>query len=190
MKPKSKKILVWQIFLAALAIGLFSLSSLLSSGCSAQAPALKTYEQIKAEIEKSGSFVDPKIEIKNKLSPGTSDVVAEGKPSPKSGIVYDRDKVIFYEAIASERDRLHAQLEVIAKKAAIDKAIYEQTITHLNFQLSERKTWWEKNKGTVGICVGIVLGIGLTTGLVYGLTRGSGINQSSSALSTQPMLRW
>ena len=160
------------------------------SSCAAGAPALKTYAQLKAEVEKTGPFIDTKAEVRGKFDPGQFVELKPGDVVPWRGMLFDKNKVLFYEVIAEERDRRRTEVEVERKKASIDKLIYEQSSAYLTYENKKYNSWWERNKGLMGLAVGTILGMAITTGLVYGLTKGKATTSSSAMKTTTPLLTW
>ena len=171
-------------------VAAFLIACAFLSSCAAGAPALKTYAQLKAEVEKTGPFIDPTAEVRGKFGAGTFKELKPGDEVPWRGMLFDKDKVLFYEVIAEERDRRRTEVEVERKKAAIDKLIYEQSIAYLTYENKKYNSWWERNKGLVGLAVGTILGMAITTGLVYGLTKGKATTSSSAMKTTTPLLTW
>ena len=184
-----KRLLVG-VELLLFAVAAFLIACTFLSSCATGAPALKTYAQLKAEVEKTGPFIDPKAEVRGKFDPGQFVELKPGDAAPWRGMLYDKNKALFYEVIAEERDRRRAEVEVERKKAAIDKLIYEQSMAYLTYENKKYNSWWERNKGLVGLAVGMILGMGITTGLVYGLTKGKATTSGSALKTTTPLFTW
>ena len=45
--------------------------------------------------------------------------------------------------------------------------IYQSSITKLEDQLKKNNSWFDRNRGTVGIVTGLLLGTGLSVGIVH-----------------------
>lgn len=150
-------------------------------GCaSVKLPPVKTYEQAKKEVEAMPPLVSPKVEVREGYKDGKSQPILKDTPAPHSGILMDEKRTKRLTAIAAERDRRYTELEAARKKAAIQKIIYESTIARLRAQAAAKSTWWEENKGLVGLVIGGAVGMAIVVGLVYGLTGGKGLNSSST----------
>ena len=59
--------------------------------------------------------------------------------------------------------------ECSVDKQVCDKAekIYQSSITKLEDQLKKNNSWFDRNRGTVGIVTGLLLGTGLSVGIVH-----------------------
>ena len=59
--------------------------------------------------------------------------------------------------------------ECSVDKQVCDKAekIYQSSITKLEEQLKKNNSWFDRNRGTVGIVTGLLLGTGLSVGIVH-----------------------
>jgi hypothetical protein len=59
--------------------------------------------------------------------------------------------------------------ECSVDKQVCDKAekIYQSSIVKLEDQLKKNNSWFDRNRGTVGIVTGLLLGTGLSVGIVH-----------------------
>lgn len=181
----------------------FSLIVLLSSCATTKLPQVVTFDQATKEVE-AKSWVPTKIEDEPDFKAGTSEVVKKGtvivtkttvknpdgtetvqesrKTLDGARILIDKDRSLYYAALKARRDRLRASLQTAEKQRYIDNRILESTIENLKARAKQQSTWWEKNKGLVGLAFGSLVGMAITVGLVYALNKGQGVNTTSSGL--------
>ena len=59
--------------------------------------------------------------------------------------------------------------ECSVDKQVCDKAekIYQSSITKLEDQLKKNNSWFDRNRGTLGILTGLVIGTGVSIGIVH-----------------------
>ena len=59
--------------------------------------------------------------------------------------------------------------ECSVDKQVCDKAekIYQSSITKLEDQLKKNNSWFDRNRGTIGVVTGLLLGTGLSVGIVH-----------------------
>lgn len=59
--------------------------------------------------------------------------------------------------------------ECSVDRQVCDKAekIYQSSITKLEDQLKKNNSWFDRNRGTVGVVTGLLLGTGLSVGIVH-----------------------
>tara|TARA_R100001591_G_scaffold93999_1_gene99902 strand:- start:343 stop:723 length:381 start_codon:yes stop_codon:yes gene_type:complete len=59
--------------------------------------------------------------------------------------------------------------ECSVDKQVCDKAekIYQSSITKLEDQLKKNNSWFDRNRGTLGLLTGLVIGTGLSIGIVH-----------------------
>jgi len=175
----------WVVLLGAFVLILLSLS--IGTGCAATAlPPVKTYEQAKKEVEARGPLVSKPIEEREGYSEGTSKVVKQGDPAPHAGMVIDADKARYYIAIKAERDRRRKELEAARVNLEIQKLIHQSALEHIDAKIKANNTWWERNKGLMGLAFGTVIGVGLVVGVLYAVTKGKG----ASTTTNTHLLRW
>ena len=71
---------------------------------------------------------------------------------------------------------LEKKIETIAKLAecSVDQKVcsqmqvtYIRSITKLEEQLKKNNSWFDRNRGTLGIVTGLVIGTGLSVGIVH-----------------------
>ncbi len=163
-----------------------------SGGCGAgKIPPVKTYAEAKKEVKAKGPLVSPPIEEREGYEDGTSVVIKKGDQAPFKGIVVDAKKAARLAAIKAERDRRRRELQASREKAEIQRRIYESTILHLKAKVDSRNTWWERNKGLMGLTFGVTIGMAIVLGLVYGLTKGQGVTITTNphALALPPRVR-
>ena len=167
--------------LAAVALGM--------SGCATPSiPPIKTYEQAKKDVEAQGALVSDPIEVREGYSSGSSTAILKGSAAPHNGLLLDETKARYYVAIKAERDRRRKELEAARKNAAIQKAIYDSSLEHIQAKVKANDTWWERNKGLMGLAFGTVLGVGLVVGVLYAVTGGKGA--STATTNTYLMPSW
>lgn len=176
------------------------LLALLPSCAAGKIPPIVTYADAIKEID-GKQLVPPKIEDEKDFQAGTSDPVPTGATityKDKDGnvktiitktgaFVIDRDRASYYAQLKARRDRLRADLETSLKKQYVDRRILESTVENVTARAKAEATWWERNKGLVGLATGTVLGMGIVVGLVYALTRGNG---ATTTTANSHILRW
>ena len=61
--------------------------------------------------------------------------------------------------------------ECSVDKQVCDKAekIYQSSITKLEDQLKKNNSWFDRNRGTLGLLTGLVIGTGVSIGIVHGV---------------------
>jgi hypothetical protein len=164
------------------------LASVGANGCaSANLPPVKTYDQAAKEVTAKGPLVSAPIEEREGFKEGTSKVVKKDETVPSNGILIDKDKAAYYVAIKAERDRRRKELEAARKNLEVQKIIHVSALDHIAAKVKANNTWWERNKGLMGLAFGAVLGIGLTVGILYAVTKGQGTSTSST---NTHVLRW
>lgn len=161
------------------------LASILVSGCAAKLPPVKTYEEAAREVAARGPLVSPPIEQREGYEDGTSVTIDKDQPAPFKGILLDATKVTKHVAIKAERDRRRAELEAITKKAEIQKIIYESAIERLRAIAESRKSWWDNNKGIVGLVIGTTVGMAIVVGIMYAITGGKSLQTTITNLTVQ-----
>ena len=59
--------------------------------------------------------------------------------------------------------------ECSVDKQVCDKAekIYQSSITKLEDQLKKNNSWFDRNRGTLGLLTGLVVGVGVSVGIVH-----------------------
>ena len=71
---------------------------------------------------------------------------------------------------------LEKKIETIAKlsECSVDQKVcsqmqvtYIRSITKLEEQLKKNNSWFDRNRGTLGIVTGLVIGTGLSVGIVH-----------------------
>ena len=74
------------------------------------------------------------------------------------------------------RKMLQKKIDTNAKLAecSVDKKVctqmqgtYKTAITNLEQQLKKNNSWFERNRGTVGLLTGLVVGVGVSVGIVH-----------------------
>lgn len=173
----------WMSLLSCCSI---TLLLILFGGCAPNIPKVKTYEEAAKEVDAKGPLVSPPIEKREGYEDGTATRLDAGQAAPKNGTLIDEKKLTLLIAIKAERDRRRTELEAERRKSEIQKIIYESTVANLKAQAEARNTWWEQNKGLVGLTIGTTLGMAIVVGIMYALTGGKSIQTSTSALSTAP----
>jgi len=174
-----KNSFVWLLLLAGSC--LFVAFAFGVGGCATvKIPPIKTYEQAKKDVEAQGSLVSDPIETREGYNSGVSTPIAKGAVAPHNGILMDADKAKYYIAIKAERDRRRKELEAARKNAAIQKAIHDSALEHIQAKVKSNNTWWERNKGLMGLAFGTVIGIGLVVGVLYAVTGGKGTSTATT----------
>lgn len=152
-----------------------------TSGCKTAAiPPILTYEKASKDVDARGPLVSDPIEKREGYKEGTSTVVQKDTPAPHKGILIDADKAAYYVAIKAERDRRRKELEAARKNLEVQKLIHKSTLEHIEARERAHNTWWERNKGLMGLAFGTTLGIALTVGILYAVTRGGGVNTTTN----------
>jgi hypothetical protein len=152
------------------------------SGCATtKVPPIKTYEEAKKDVEARGALVSDPIETREGYSEGTSVPLLKGAAAPHSGVLLDEAKTRYYIAIKAERDRRRKELEAARKNAAIQEIIHNSALEHIDAKVKANNTWWERNKGLMGLAFGTVIGISLVVGVLYAVTGGKGASTTANA---------
>ena len=60
-----------------------------------------------------------------------------------------------------------AECSVDQKVCTQMQETYKQAITKLEQQLKKNNSWFERNRGTVGLLTGLVVGVGVSVGIVH-----------------------
>ena len=75
-----------------------------------------------------------------------------------------------FRKILEKRIDTNAKLsECSVDKQVCDKAekIYQSSITKLEDQLKKNNSWFDRNRGTLGLLTGLVVGVGVSIGIVH-----------------------
>jgi hypothetical protein len=176
---------------------IFLLAAVVLVGCSSSSKkgtTIPTYEKVKKDILAKGPLVKPKVETQHPwLKGGKARGVFKGEtvqtvdPKDKTkkvpvvwgAVVIDAKKAAELKAIKDQRDLLLKKLEATKLQRDANKIIYDAALQKA--KEAAKRTWWERNKGVVGLAVGGTIIGGLVIGLVYALTRGNGITVNTNA---------
>jgi hypothetical protein len=93
--------------------------------------------------------------------------VVEQEGSTYVGILLSEED---FRKILQKKIDINAQLsECSVDRRVCDKAekIYQSSITKLEEQLKKNNSWFDRNRGTIGIVTGLLLGTGLSVGIVH-----------------------
>ena len=93
--------------------------------------------------------------------------VVEQEGSTYVGILLSEED---FRKILQKKIDINAQLsECSVDRRVGDKAekIYQSSITKLEEQLKKNNSWFDRNRGTIGIVTGLLLGTGLSVGIVH-----------------------
>ena len=93
--------------------------------------------------------------------------VVEQEGSTYVGILLSEED---FRKILEKKIDTNAKLsECSVDKQVCDKAekIYQSSITKLEDQLKKNNSWFDRNRGTIGIVTGLLLGTGLSVGIVH-----------------------
>ena len=102
--------------------------------------------------------------------------VVKFKPRPA---VVEQSGDSYVGILLSEEDfrkMLQKKIDTNAKLAecTVDKKVctqmqgtYKTAITNLEQQLKKNNSWFERNRGTVGLLTGLVVGVGVSVGIVH-----------------------
>jgi len=152
-----------------------------TGGCkTTNIPPILSYEKASKDVEARGPLVSDPIEKREGYKEGTSTVIKKDAPAPHKGILIDADKAAYYVAIKAERDRRRKELKAARKNLEVQKLIHKSTLEHIEAKERAHNTWWERNKGLMGLAFGTTLGIALTVGILYAVTRGGGVDTANS----------
>ena len=100
------------------------------------------------------------------------------KFEPRPAVV-EQEGSIYVGILLSEEDFrkiLEKKIETIAKlsECSVDQKVcsqmqvtYIRSITKLEEQLKKNNSWFDRNRGTLGIVTGLVIGTGLSVGIVH-----------------------
>jgi len=100
------------------------------------------------------------------------------KFDPRPAVV-EQEGSTYVGILLSEEDfrkMLQKKIDTNAKMAdcSVDKEVctqmqetYKLSITKLEEQLKKNNSWFDRNRGTVGIVTGLLLGTGLSVGIVH-----------------------
>jgi len=150
-----------------------------------------TYEEARQQVMKGGPLVDKPVEVREAelFKDGKQQSISKDSPAPYTGVLVNNPKAREIIAVTAERDRLRKELEAARTTKAITKIIYEATMQRLKEEVD--RTWWERNRGLVGLVVGIIGGGALVLGVLYAVTKGNGVTTAPHLLLTKPALvRW
>jgi len=169
----------------------------LASCATTKIPPILTYEEAKKQVDALGDQLSPTIEIREGFSPGAKPesvttgteftVPASSTDASKTfrlekpGLLIDESTIKYLTAIHGERDRRRQELESAYRSAEIKKRIYESTIEHFKAREASRGTWWEQNKGIVGLALGTTIGMAIVVGILYAVTGGKSISVNTQA---------
>ena len=93
--------------------------------------------------------------------------VVEQEGSTYVGILLSEED---FRKILEKKIDTNAKLsECSVDKQVCDKAekIYQSSITKLEDQLKKNNSWFDRNRGTIGVVTGLLLGTGLSVGIVH-----------------------
>lgn len=151
----------------------------LSGGCGQSLKTqIPTYDAAKTQVLKDGPLIDPAVEQREKLKPGTARAIKKGEPAPQDGILIDSDKAVLYKAIQAERDRRRTELEAERLRQRTQGVIYKAAVKRLEEET--KRSWWDRHKGGVLFAVGATVGMAIVLGVLYAVTRGQGAATSST----------
>lgn len=102
-------------------------------------------------------------------------------------VVLDEKKAAEVRAVRIQRDLLLKKLEAEKVNNQATKIIYKAGLEKA--REAAKRTWWERNKGSVGIVLGGMIGMGILTGLLYALTKGSGVTVNTNAYVLQGAMK-
>ena len=100
------------------------------------------------------------------------------KFEPRPAVV-EQEGSTYVGILLSEEDfrkMLEKKIETIAKlsECSVDQKVcnqmqvtYIRSITKLEEQLKKNNSWFDRNRGTLGIVTGLVIGTGLSVGIVH-----------------------
>jgi hypothetical protein len=93
--------------------------------------------------------------------------VVEQEGSTYVGILLSEED--FRKMLQKKIDTNAKLSECSVDKQVCDKAekIYQSSITKLEDQLKRNNSWFDRNRGTIGIVTGLLLGTGLSVGIVH-----------------------
>lgn len=157
------------------------LALLLLSSCAASTKKVEipSYGEAKKRVLAGGPLVEEPIEKRMNIQGGKQQAIKKDDKAPYTGILINNPKAEELIAIKAERAKLRKLLESSRLQLGTMKIIYEATMGRLKQEV--KRTWWEKNRGIVGLVIGIVVGVGTTIGLVYALTRGNAISTTTNS---------
>ena len=94
-------------------------------------------------------------------------VVVEQPGGTYVGILLSEED--FRKMLQKKIDSSAALSECSVDKRVCDKAeqIYKASIDKLETQLKKNNSWFDRNRGTVGLVTGLLLGTGLSVGIVH-----------------------
>ena len=100
-----------------------------------------------------------------KFEPRPAAVEQEG--STYVGILLSEED--FRKILEKKIDTNAKLLECSVDKQVCDKAekIYQSSITKLEDQLKKNNSWFDRNRGTLGLLTGLVIGTGVSIGIVH-----------------------
>ena len=93
--------------------------------------------------------------------------VVEQEGSTYVGILLSEED---FRKILEKKIDTNAKLsECSVDKQVCDKAekIYQSSITKLEDQLKKNNSWFDRNRGTLGLLTGLVIGTGVSIGIVH-----------------------
>ncbi len=151
------------------------------TGCAgSRKTTIPSYGEAKKRVLAGGPLVQQPIEKRIKLEGGKKQALKAGVVAPYTGVLLSLRKAEELVAVKAERTRLRKELEATRLQLGTSKIIYDAIVQRLKEEV--RRSWWERNKGIVGLVLGIVVGGALVLGVMYAVTRGQGISTNSFVL--------
>ena len=163
------------------------------AGCpKVQKTEIPTYADAKKKVLSNGALVKKPIEEREAklFKGGKAQGIKAGTAAPHTGVLINNKKAAELAAIKAERNRLRQELEAARLAKGTSKIIYEAAMERLKEEA--QRTWWEKNRGTVGLSIGIIVGSSLVLGVLYAVTKGDGVtvNTAPMVLRKRAVVRW
>jgi small-conductance mechanosensitive channel len=168
-----------------------SLVLLLPSCAGSGIPKVSTYGEAERE---SASKVEPlptRIENEPGFKLGKAEPLPKGTriAKPDAGVsktlnearaLVDKDRLAYMKRLQARRERLRKDLATERKHAQVNRQVYESTIKNLEARMEKQHSWWNENKGLMGLAVGVAIGMAITVGIVYALTKGQGASTTTT----------
>jgi hypothetical protein len=122
---------------------------------------------------------DPPAEVPldKRLAVSVSECTVQGSDPPQKtppGILMSQEMAMRAARVRVAYDEVRGLYEVDLRTMDRERQVYDRHLKAADDEIVEwrvkaRRSWWEKNRGLVGLSLGLVVGVGLTIGVVAAL---------------------
>jgi hypothetical protein len=144
-------------------------------GCGSAPPPAETPERLLPELISFRELPDEPDEVPpgKRLVVAVEGCVVEGSNPPEKvppGILMSQEMAMRAAQFKVAYEEVRGLYEVDVATIERERLIYERYLNEADKDIARwrekvRRTWWEKNKGFVGMAVGVVVGAGLAVGM-------------------------